>query len=252
MIQEPFAIGSSWVHRLDPRFRVVMATVFSIVVALSNHFPVLLAAFSISVILTVLARLNLREVLKRLRVVFWFLLLIWVVLPLTFKGNSLYRVGQFTITEPGVMLSIRITIKSTTILLALMAMISTMTIVTLGHALNRLHLPEKIVHLLLMTYRYIFVIEQEYQRLLTAIRIRGFRSDTSIHSYRTFAYLIGMLFVRASTRAQRVHQAMLCRAFRGRFYTLARFKPSVRNWIFSIWMAVVIAGLIVMEINGYG
>jgi len=61
-----------------------------------------------------------------------------------------------------------------------------------------------------------------------------------------------MLFVRASTRAQRVHHAMLCRGFRGRFYTLARFKPSVRNWIFSILMAGVIAGLIVMEINGYG
>jgi len=252
MIEEPFAEGSSLIHCLDPRFRIVLVSAFSIAVALSSHIPVLLSALSVSILLVAMARLNLKEVLKRLRVVFWFLLLIWVVLPFTFEGNSLYHVGQFTITEPGVMLSTRITIKSTTILLALMAMISTMTIVTLGHALNLLHLPEKIVHLLLMTYRYIFVIEQEYQRLLTAIRIRGFRSDTSIHSYRTFAYLIGMLFVRASTRAQRVHHAMLCRGFRGRFYTLARFKPSVRNWIFSILMAGVIAGLIVMEINGYG
>ncbi len=252
MIQEPFAAGSSLIHRLDPRFRIVLVSAFSIVVAISNHIPALLSALAVSIVLAAMARLNLKEVLKRLRVVFWFLLLIWVVLPLTFEGNSLYRVGPFTITEPGVLLSIRITIKSTTILLALMAMILTMTIVTTGHALNLLHLPEKIVHLLLMTYRYIFVIEQEYQRLLTAIKIRGFRSDTSIHSYRTFAYLIGMLFVRASTRAQRVHHAMLCRGFRGRFYTLARFKPSVRNWVFSILMAGVTAGLIVMEINSYG
>jgi len=240
------------IHRLDPRFRIVLVSAFSIVVALSNHIPALLNALAVSIALAAMARLNLKEVMKRLRVVIWFLLLIWVVLPLTFEGKSLYRIGQFAITEPGVLLSIRITIKSTTILLAIMAMISTMTIVTLGHALNRLRFPEKIVHLLLMTYRYIFVIEQEYQRLLTAIKIRGFRSGTNIHSYRTFAYLIGMLFVRASTRAQRVHQAMLCRGFRGRFYTLARFKPSARNWIFSILMAGVIAGLIVMEINGYG
>jgi len=240
------------IHRLDPRFRIVLVSTFSIVVALSNHVPALLSALAVSIVLTAMARLNLKEVLKRLRVVFWFLLLIWVVLPFTFEGKSLYRVGQFAITEPGVLLSIRITIKSTTILLAIMAMISTMTIVTMGHALNRMPFPEKIVHLLLMTYRYIFVIEQEYQRLLTAIKIRGFRSGTNIHSYRTFAYLIGMLFVRASTRAQRVHQAMLCRGFRGRFYTLARFKPSTRNWIFSILMSGVIAGLIVMEIKGYG
>lgn len=252
MTQEPFAAGSSLIHQLDPRFRIVLASAFSITVAVSNHIPVLSAALAVSIVLTVMARLNSGEVLKRLRVVFWFLLLIWVVLPFTFEGKSLYRFGQFTITEPGVLLSTRITIKSTTILLALMSMISTMTIVTLGHALNLLHLPGKIVHLLLMTYRYVFVIEEEYQRLLTAIKIRGFRSGTNIHSYRTYAYLIGMLFVRASIRAQRVHHAMLCRGFRGRFYTLARFEPSVRNWIFSILMAGVIAGLVVMEINGYG
>ena len=144
------------IHRLDPRFRIVLVSAFSIVVAISNHIPALLSALAVSIVLAAMARLNFMEVLKRLRVVFWFLLLIWVVLPLTFEGNSLYRVGPFTITEPGVLLSIRITIKSTTILLALMAMILTMTIVTTGHALNLLHLPEKIVHLLLMTYRYIF------------------------------------------------------------------------------------------------
>jgi cobalt/nickel transport system permease protein len=108
------------------------------------------------------------------------------------------------------------------------------------------------VHLLLMTYRYIFVIEREYQRLMTAIKIRGFRSGTNIHSYRTFAYLIGMIFVRASIRAQRVHQAMLCRGFKGRFYTLAGFRPFIWNWIFSILMAGVMAGLVVMEISAYG
>ncbi len=247
MIREPFAIGNSWIHRIDPRVRIVFAVIYSLVVALSNRFPVLLTALCISILLICLARLNPKEVGKRLAVVIWFLLLIWVVLPFTFEGEPLYQAGPLIFTRPGVVLSAQITLKATAILLTFMALIATMAVVTLGRALNRLHLPEKIVHLLLMTYRYVFVIEEEYQRLRTAIKIRGFRAGTNIHSYRTYAYLIGMLFVRASVRAERVNQAMRCRGFKGRFYTLDDFPSIGHNRFFSVLMTAVICSLIVLE-----
>jgi cobalt/nickel transport system permease protein len=247
MIQEPFAIGNSWIHRIDPRMRIIFGALYSLVVALSNRFPVLLTAFGVSIFLVCLARLNPREVARRLAVVFGFLLLIWAVLPLTFEGEALYHVGPLTITLPGVVLSAQITLKSTAILLIFMALFATMTIVTLGHTLNRLHLPGKLVHLFLMTYRYIFVIEEEYRRLRIAIKIRGFRPGTNIHSYRTYAYLIGMLFVRASVRAEQVHQAMLCRGFKGRFYTLDEFTPAVQDRFFIVLMTTVIFCLIILE-----
>jgi len=249
MIQEPFAVGVSLLHRLDPRARIVFATAYSCVVAVSHRFLVLLFALVVSILLICLARLSMREVGRRLAVVFWFLLLIWAVLPITFEGEPLYQAGPLTFTRPGVVLAAQITLKSATILLAFMALIATMTIVTLGQALNRLRLPEKLVHLLLMTYRYIFLINQEYQRLWTAIKIRGFRSGTNIHSYKTYAYLIGMLFVRASVRAQRVNLAMRCRGFKGRFYSLDDFTFSGQNLLFSLLMTALIIGLIVLECN---
>ncbi|MCK7503788.1 MAG: energy-coupling factor transporter transmembrane protein EcfT [Desulfobacterales bacterium] len=64
----------------------------------------------------------------------------------------------------GVELAAQITLKSNAIVLAFMALVATMPLATAGHALHRLRVPDKIVHLLLMTYRYIFVLEQEYQR----------------------------------------------------------------------------------------
>jgi len=202
-----------------------------------------------SLFLVCLARLNPQEVGKRLAVVFGFLLLIWAVLPLTFEGEALYRVGPLVMTRPGVILSAQITLKSITILLVFMALFATMTIATLGHTLNRLRLSGKLIHLFLMTYRYIFVIEEEYRRLRTAIKIRGFRPGTNMHSYRTYAYLIGMLFVRASVRAERVHQAMLCRGFKGRFYTLDEFSPAVQNRFFSLLMTIVIFSLMILEFH---
>jgi cobalt/nickel transport system permease protein len=250
MIKEPFAAGNSLIHQLDPRFRVVVAAAFCLAVALSKQFSVLFAAMAVSIVLIFAAQLKLKEVLRRLAVVLGFLLLIWLVLPITFEGERLYRIYSFTITRPGVILSAQITLKSTAILLSFMALMATMSIASMGHALHGLHFPGKLVYLFLMTYRYIFVFEQEYGRLWTAVKIRGFRSGTNIHSYKTFAYLIGMLFVRASARAERVHQAMLCRGFSGRFYSLMDFPFSRRNWIFAVLMALVISILITLEFTG--
>ena len=82
----------------------------------------------------------------------------------------------------------QITLKSNAILLALVALVTTMNFSILGYALNWLHVSDKIVHLLLMTYRYVFVIDQEYQRLIRAARIRGFQPGTNLHTYKTYAY----------------------------------------------------------------
>jgi cobalt/nickel transport system permease protein len=249
MISEPFAIGKSMIHRLDPRIRLSLTVLYSFVVALSYQFTVLIPALSLSLILILLSRVNTQEVLKRLVIVNALILLLWLVLPFTFKGETLTRLGSFAIYRPGVILAAQITLKSNTILLAFIALIATMSFSTLGHAMYRLRVPEKMVYLLLMTYRYIFVIEEEYLRLMRAAKIRGFRPGTNANTYRTYSYVIGMLFVRAAARAERVHQAMRCRGFNGKFYSLQEFQTSSASWAFTIMMTAIIVGLIVMELT---
>ena len=247
MITEPFAIGNSWIHRIDPRLKIVFATLYSFIIALSDRFPTLFAGLVISISLAVMARLNIRRVSGRLAVVSGFFLLLWIVMPLTYEGPVMYRLGPLAFTRPGIILSSKITLKSISILLAFMALVATMTFATLGYALDRLHISGKLVHLFLLTYRYIFVIEQEYQRLMRAARIRNFCPGTNMHSYKTYAYIIGMLFVRASARARRVNQAMLCRGFKGRFYCLREFKSVRCDWFFLILMALISTGLIYLQ-----
>lgn len=247
MISEPFAAGNSIIHRLDPRTRIIFATTYCFVVAVSNQFPVLLAAVLISAALIIIGGLPVKEIAKRLVLVNGLIVLLWIVVPLTYGGEPLYQVGGLGLSREGVVLSARITLKSNAILLAFIALIATMTFATLGHAMKQLRIPPKIIHLLLMNYRYIFVIEQEYQRLLRAAKIRGFQPKTNLHTYRTYAYVIGMLLVRAVSRAQRVHQAMLCRGFRGNFVSLQEFKTDRKGWIFSMLMTIVIVGLITLE-----
>ena len=247
MLQEPFASGNSFVHRLDPRIRLLSAGVFSIVVALSRNFQVLTAAVLIAFILIILTQLPAREIIKRMILVNSFIVLLWLALPLTFQGPGAIQLGPVTFYKAGIILAAQITLKSNAILLALIALVTTMNFSLLGYALNWLHVPDKIVHLLLMTYRYVFVIDQEYQRLIRAARIRGFRPGTNLHTNKTYAYIVGMLLVRSVIRADRVYKAMLCRGFKRKFYCLCHFEAGRIEWLYGTAMAGIITVLIYLE-----
>lgn len=249
MIQEPFASGDSAIHQLSPTLRVIAAAAYSFLVALAHGLPTLAVALVFSLLMVLFARLPLGKVLQRFTVVLGFLLLIWAILPWTYKGEILYQFGPLALSRPGVLLCLEISLKSIAILLAMIALVSTMTTARLGHALNRLHLPDKLVYLILITYRYIFVIEQEYQRLMRAVRIRNFSPGTNLHTYRTYAWLLGMLFVRSAERAKRVHQAMVCRGFSGKFYSLLESPRGYRNWVFVILMSLSLLSLAILEIS---
>ena len=247
MIEEKFAVGQSFIHRLDPIVRIIASFVLSIATALSDNLYLAGIYLLIAVLLVCLSRLNPKDVFNRLKPVFWFLLMIWILLPLTFDKETFFLLFDIQISIPGVVLCCKISVKSVTILLLFTALIATMTVASLGHGLHRLKIPDKMVFLLLMSYRYIAVIENEYKRLLRAAKFRGFKPGTNLHSYKTFAYLAGMLFVRASLRANRVYQAMLCRGFNQKFHTLDIYQTSGLNWLFLSCIIGISFGLIIYE-----
>jgi cobalt/nickel transport system permease protein len=247
MIAEPFAQGDSILHRLDPRLRLGFAVIFSAMAALSRQMDAQLAALGFSLLFLLAARLNPWEVGRRLALIWGFLLLLWLVLPWSYPGQPIYAVGPLTASREGVILAARITVKSHAILLAFIALVATMPFSVLGQVLHWFRLPEKLVHLLLLSYRYVFVIEGEYRRLKRAAHVRGFCPRTSLHTYKTYAYLLGMIFVRASERATRVHQAMRCRGFRGGFHCLSRFAFRERDRCWAGLMAFIVLTLGMLE-----
>ena len=247
MIQEPFAIGNSWLHKIDPRFKIAGAVLFSIIAALSKTYPALFGALFFAVLLVFLAKLKPSLFIKRFLLVSWFLILFWIFLPFTGTGVIWYQWGPLAVKSQGTHLAAQISLKLVSILSALTALTATMPLATTGHALQRLGVPEKLVYLLLMAYRYIFVIEQEYQRIFRASKIRGFQPRSNLHTYRTYAYMVGMIFVRASERARRVHQAMLCRGFKGKFYCFHEFAAEGRDVLFAAMMIFGSVGIIIIE-----
>lgn len=227
--------------------KIIVVTMFSFVMAFSDGFPTLSVGMSLSFGLILFAGLNLRLIFKRMVIINGLAVMLWLVLPLTYEGETIWEFAGLTFSRPGVMLAAGITIKMNAIMLAFIGWVTTSPLPVLGHAMNRLHIPEKFVFLLLITYRYIFVIEEEYFRLNRAIKMRGFVPGTNIHTYKTYAYLVGMLFVRAWNMANRVHWAMMCRGFNGKFYSLHEFSFSREDGVYSFFSILCLSGLLIME-----
>ncbi|MCL6621219.1 MAG: cobalt ECF transporter T component CbiQ [Syntrophobacterales bacterium] len=247
LIREPFSEGDSLIHRLDPRGKVLVAGTFAVLVAVAASPRTAAAGLGLALLWLALAKLPPRRVAARLLVVNGFVVFLWLVLPLTYPGEVLWRWGWLAATREGLAAAGLITLKSNAILLGLIALAATVPIVDLGQALHRLRLPDKLCHLLLFTYRYLYVFEEEYQRLVTAMKIRGFRPRTDLHTYRSYAYLAAMLLVRSYDRSERVYQAMLCRGFRGRFYSLKEFSWQRRDRIFFTLSGLGLLGVAGVE-----
>ena len=231
-IRETFAEGSSLIHRLDPRGRIIITALFAVLVAVAESFPAALAGLALALGWLALAHLPVKKVFVKLLAVNGFIFFLWLVLPWTYPGDKIWQLGPLAATRQGIAVTALITLKSNAIIIGLMALIATVPVTTLGQAMQALKLPDKLCHLLLFTYRYIYVFEVEFQRLVQAMKIRGFQPRTNLHTYRSYAYLAGMLLVRSYDRAESVFQAMLCRGFHGVFYSLKTFSWQRRDGFF--------------------
>ena len=246
LIKEKFSEGDSFFHKLDPRVKIIVALLFSVIVAVSDKYTSLWGALFLAVAAVIVARLRTKEVISRLLVVNSFIFLLWLMLPFTFQGEKVYTLGSLGISQEGIKYALLITIKSNSIILVGIALLSTSSIFNLVHALRHLHFPDKLTQLFFFSYRYIHTIHSEYIRLNNALKIRGFKPQTNLHTYKTYAYLVGMMLVRSYDRSKRVYDAMLCRGFKGKFWTLNHFVSKKADFVAGIVMISCIVGLVLL------
>lgn len=238
--RHPYSRHHALLGLIDPRARVLAAVAFSVLVAVANRLPTLALALSVAILAAALAGISLRLVLRRLVPLNLFMLLVLAVVPLTAPGTPLASLGPLHFSEEGLRMAAAIALKANAIVLALAVLVGTLDATALGHTLHHLYVPEKLVHLLLFTVRYVDVLHREYRRLVAAMKVRGFRPGVNRHTYRTYGYLVGMLLVRSLDRSERIVAAMKCRGFRGHFYLLDHFAFSRRDVPFGLAATTVL------------
>jgi cobalt/nickel transport system permease protein len=245
---ETLAHGHSFLHRLDPRSKLAATIGLSLAVALGRGLLAELTALALGLAGVVWARLPWRELVKRLAPVNGFAAMMWLLLPWRLGDAGHLDLG---LDPQGLGLAADITLKANAIMLLLLALVATSPVNHVFHALAHWHAPDKLIHLFLFFYRYLHVLHREYHRLSLALKARAFIPRTDLHTYRTYAWLVGMILVRSYDRAQRVYQAMLCRGFSGTFWLLDHFHWDQRDNLFLVGAGLASLALAALSLTGY-
>jgi cobalt/nickel transport system permease protein len=234
----------AWFLESDPRVRIVTALVFALAVLNLENIPSLALALIIPATLALALGMVGRRLLKRLVALEGFMLVLLLMLPFSVPGEAWFSLGDLTATRAGAERALVILLKANTVVIAMLCLVGTMEPVVLGHALGRLRVPDKLIHLFLFTVRYLGDLFLEYQRLRQAMRTRCFTPATNAHSWRALGWLVGMLLVRSLDRSQRITDAMKCRGFQGRFYLIDDQRWQRPDTLWGLTLLLVVAVLL--------
>lgn len=207
------AYRESPIHRLDPRAKLLTTLVFLLCVVSFEKYQVsaLLPFVVFPVVLASLGGLPFGYLGRRILTVapFAFFVAIFNPLldrhPLTAFGPLVISGGWVSFTS--ILLRFTLTVGVAIILIA------TTSFHGVCMALSRLGAPRVLASQLLFLYRYLFVLGDEALRLVRARALRSFGGRGL--GLGVYGQLLGQLLLRSVARAQRIHQAMLCRGFDG-------------------------------------
>jgi cobalt/nickel transport system permease protein len=243
---------SSFVHRLDPRVKVVVALAFILAAGL---MPIaawggFAALWVLSLAASLASRLGLAFALRRSYVALPFVL---VALPLLFTvpGLVVYQapLTGWTITAQGLERFGSLLLRSWIAIQGAILLTAVTPFPDVLWALGALRFPRLIVATIGSMYRYFFVLADETARMLQARAARsgeteGGHAPSVLWQGRVAGHMVGSLFLRALERSERVHAAMLARGYTGQMPSLARRAMRRIDWLAVVAALLLLLGLL--------
>lgn len=226
MIFGRYIPGDSFVHRLDPRSKLLFVFAFIVIVFLANNAVTyaLLLAFTLGVIL--LSRIKLYFLINGLKPVIFLMIFTFLIhILFTREGAVLVDFGFLKIYEEGLKQGIFISIRF--LVLVFMTSVLTLTtspisitdgVETLLNPLKKVKLPvHELALMMSISLRFIPTLMDETDKIMKAQMARG--SDLSAGSLKdrlkAVVPLLVPLFVSAFKRAEDLATAMEVRGYRG-------------------------------------
>lgn len=170
------------IDRLHPKTRLVM-TLAILIFATIIHNPIVLAiSMAAAIILVRIAKAPWHKLRHRLLHLEGFMIVLLVLLPFTMPGRPLLELGPLVATVEGTVRALTVAIKVNICVLSIYALLGSLDPIRIGQAAESLGLSPKFVRLFLITVRYVSVFRAETGRLSEAMRVRGFRPRSNMHT----------------------------------------------------------------------
>ncbi len=246
---DKYAHLDSLIQRWDPRVKILTLSFLIVILSCLPDISSALMGLVIAGILFIFSKIPFAFLVKQLRWVSFFILFFLVVLPLTVPGKILLKVRFLTISEEGLELASLITLRALSIFILLVVILGTSKFHITLKALQSLRVPNRLIQMVMFSYRYIFLFWEELRRAFISAWARLFKRRTDIYTLRITANLVGSLFIRGLERTQRVYQAMICRGYRGKIKSLERSELKKSDFLKAV--LVSLGGLLLITMGWF-
>ncbi len=217
--------GSSVIHRLDPRVKLLGTVLFVISVFLISTIPAFLIVTAALIGIIAISGVPLRFMLKGLKAIFMIIMLTFFFSLFLTPGDLLFSLGFLKATVQGLKTGVYMVMRLSYLLIgsSLMTLTTTPNQLTDGLEkglgfLNRVHIPvHEVAMMMSIALRFIPILLEEMDRIMKAQQARGadFESGNLIQRAKGLVPLLVPLFIAAIRRANDLAMAMEARCYHG-------------------------------------
>ena len=218
LLLDHFAQEKNWLTDVEVRTKLFYIGTGLILNICAQNCIVPLILLTSTLILLTSIRIPLKHIALRMLLPMLFGIFIFFIMSLhrgdtvLFSG-SLFRY-EFSLREEGLLHGLLLFSKILGGVMLLLLLSFTTSITKICAAARWMKIPETLVETLSFVYRYIFLLMNETETMMSSQRSRlGYSSW--FRTIRSFGSLGGMLIIRSITRAENAHTAMISRGYDG-------------------------------------
>ena len=217
--------GESWVHKLDPRVKIIATLLFIIELFLVNDFIGFAIAAVVLAVLIAVSKVPINFIVRGLKPIIIILLFTFTLNIFMINGEVIWSWWILKITKEGIRTAVFMAIR----LILLIIGSSMLTLCTrplsLTDGIERLLSPFKkiglpaheIAMMMTIALRFIPTLLEETDKIMKAQQARGadFETGSVLHRAKSLIPILVPLFVSAFRIAQDLAMAMEARCYRG-------------------------------------
>ena len=214
LVIDRYAYLDSPIHHWQQQYKLI--GMISLIFAFSfvKNIVLLPTMVIITTIFFLLSNLPLSFLWSRLRYPGWFILAAIILLPFVAGDTIIFTWGTISLKAEGLWTSLIIFVRFFCIFTISLVLFGTAPFLTSIKAMRSLGLPQVIVDMTLLAYRYLEELGNMLTTMQRAIKLRGFKyQQFNRRNLKILAQLTGSLLVRSYERSTRVYQAMILRGY---------------------------------------
>lgn len=237
----------SFVHRMDPRIKIVAVWLF-IIATFLVELPGLLLTIPLLVVIHLICRIPIGFIAAGSRIFIIFMLIIAVIQVLFYRGdvapgNLWWSWWIFSVSLEGILFAIMISVRVLILYYVVTMLMLTTTIVDLTDALELMFLPlqrfrvpvNELTLVSVIALKFVPIFVGELERLARAQTARGvpFEEGGAIMRTRRVAKLLVPIFLSGFRRADVLTMAMDTRCYQGGKHRtkLRRMQTAAGDWV---------------------